>query len=76
MSLRVIHKGENYEVDLDDSVDPVGLATEFARAAGIVSESGGAFRFAMVEGKGLSNGSVLELVEMPPLSPVTIRRGR
>jgi len=44
VNLQIVHKGETYEVDLDDTVEPAVLAREFAREAGISSASGGGFR--------------------------------
>lgn len=74
VNLQIVHRGETYEVDLDDAVEPAVLAREFAREAGISSASGGEFRFALLQGKGLVDGATLELVEEAPRSPVTIRR--
>ena len=69
--MKVRHRSDVYETELDDEMDPLLLARTFASSIGVAS-SDSPFRFAIIEGKGIVPGALLELIEVPHESAVRI----
>ncbi len=75
VNVHITYKGKTYEAELDDEVEPADLARMFAEDINAMPSDNkkAEFRFAILKGRGIAEGSHLELEQLPGRRPVHVK---